>query len=101
MNQFGLTDREMNEVLRILADCPLVQRVLIFGSRAKGTFHQGSDIDLAIMNEGMSDGDVKSLMNRFSESSIPLNVDLVDYSKLTHEAFKSHIDRNGKLFFAR
>lgn len=101
VNQFGLTDREMKEISRILSECAAVQRVLIFGSRAKGSFHTGSDIDLAIENPGVSSRELIALAEKFRDSTLPVNVDLVDYNALTHQPFIEHIDRVGKLFFER
>jgi len=50
VNKYGLTDRDINTILKILSNYPEVETVNIFGSRATGSYEQGSDIDLAIMN---------------------------------------------------
>ena len=101
LNQYGLSERDMAEIFRILQSQPEIARVHIFGSRAKGTYHSGSDIDLAIMNEGAGFAVIQRLSEQFSESSLPFVVDLVDYTQLSHAEFKEHIDRVGKLFFER
>jgi predicted nucleotidyltransferase len=101
LNEFGLSHRDMNEIFRILQTCPEITRVHIFGSRAKGTFHNGSDIDLAIMNDGIDLGSVQMLSALFRESSLPYAVDLVDYAQLKHSEFREHIERVGKLFYYR
>lgn len=50
---FGLSARNQHTLYEILAKYPDIQTVHIFGSRAKGNFHIGSDMDLAIMNAGL------------------------------------------------
>ena len=99
LNEFGLSSREMNEVFRVLRAYPQITLVHIFGSRAKGTFHKGSDIDLAIMNGDVDTKIVEQLNSAFDESSLPFTVDLVQYHKLTNDSLKAHIDRVGKVFY--
>ncbi len=101
LNEYGLSVRDMAEIFRILQSQPAIARVHIFGSRAKGSYHAGSDIDLAIMNKGAGFVVMQRLTEQFRESSLPFVVDLVDYTQLSHAEFKAHIDRVGKLFFER
>jgi predicted nucleotidyltransferase len=101
LNEFGLSAREMNEVFRILLAHPQITRVFVFGSRAKGTFHTGSDLDLAIMNDDVDPKIVDKVIGAFNESSLPFSVDLVQYHALTHDSFKSHIDRVAKVFYQK
>ena len=99
LNEFGLSSREMNEVFRVLRAYPQITLVHIFGSRAKGTFHKGSDIDLAIMIGDVDPKIVDQLNSAFSESSLPFTVDLIQYHTLTNDSLKDHIDRVGKVFY--
>jgi predicted nucleotidyltransferase len=41
-------------ICEILGRHPNVRRAVLFGSRAKGNFREGSDIDLALEGEGCS-----------------------------------------------
>jgi predicted nucleotidyltransferase len=50
---------------------PDVKSVLIFGSGARGKYKQGSDIDLAIMNNGVNDKLISKIKSDFQESSLP------------------------------
>lgn len=100
-NEFGLTQREMEVTIQILRARPEVRRVHIFGSRAKGTFHAGSDVDLAIMDTNADHQLLLKLASDFQESSLPYFVDVVNYHSLENQAFKDHIDRVGKVFYSR
>jgi len=101
LNEFGLSSREMNEAFRVLHAYPKITLVHVFGSRAKGTFHKGSDIDLAIMNGDADPKIVDQLNADFNESSLPFSVDLIQYHTLTNDSLKAHIDRVGKVFYQR
>lgn len=96
-NSFGLTPRDMQTIQNILKKYPVIKKVNVFGSRAKGNFKKGSDIDLAIMNENVSEDIILKLISDFQESSLPYPVDIVNYPTLTQPALKEHIDRVGKL----
>jgi len=99
INVFGLTDRDMDSIKKIFSQYPEVKLVHIFGSRAKGNFNSGSDIDLALMNSGISEQTIAQLKNDFEESSLPYFVDLIYFTPLTHQELIDHINRVGVLFY--
>ncbi len=91
----------METIQNIFAKYLAMQKVVIFGSRAKGTYKYGSDIDLAVINEGVPETIISKINSAFEDSSLPYYVDLVNYSTLTHWELKDHIKRVGVLFFTR
>ena len=97
----GLTDRDIQTVYDILNKYPEVKKVWLIGSRATGNYQKGSDIDLAIMNEGVSEKTIRSIVSDFEESTLPYFVDIINYPKLQHPGLKEHIEKIGKLFFNR
>ena len=100
-NRFGLTVRDMNTFRAVFANYPEVKNVNIFGSRAKGNYHLGSDVDLAVMNMGVSAESFTKMKWDFEDSSLPYIVDLVDYNRLDKQEFIEHIDRVGIPFYIR
>ena len=98
-NKFGLKERDMNTIRSLFQSFPEVERVYLFGSRAKGNYRLGSDVDLAIMNKGVNSKTLSQLIGEFEESSLPYNIDLVDFTKLTNQEFIDHINRVGIPFY--
>lgn len=98
-NRYGLTERDMNTIFSILNKYPEVLIVHLFGSPAKGTHKFGSDVDLAIMNEGASKKTLSELRAEFEESTMPYRVDLVDFNRLEKREFLEHIERVGVPFY--
>ncbi len=96
----GLSERDVNSIFSILEKHPEVTQVVLFGSRALGTYKPGSDIDLAIMNDGVSVGSLRKLIAQFEESSLPYKVDLLLYPSIEIKALKEHIDRAGVAFYS-
>lgn len=102
MNPYGISERTFRLLQETFEQFPEVNEVLIFGSRAKGNYRHGSDIDLAIKGEKISPALVFKLKSVFNERlPIPYNVDVVGYEYLEHQALKDHINQRGRLIFTR
>lgn len=68
--------------------------VLAFGSRVTKTFKPHSDLDLCILGEeALSLNQFAHLREAFSESDLPMRVDLVDWATITPE-FQAIIEKN-------
>jgi predicted nucleotidyltransferase len=72
-----------------------IKKLILFGSRAKGTAKNGSDIDLALVGDGISFSDLCAIGARLEEFDLPYKVDLVLYNFITNQELKEHIDRVG------
>ncbi|MEJ7681172.1 MAG: nucleotidyltransferase domain-containing protein [Segetibacter sp.] len=46
--EFGLSDNEISKINEIFSAFPEIEKVIVFGSRAKGNFRAGSDIDMTL-----------------------------------------------------
>lgn len=99
INKFGLSERDMETINSLLQKFPEIKQVNIFGSRALDTYKQGSDIDLAVMNDNVTDKALNKLLSELSESALPYRVDIINYPTLSHEELKAHIQRVGQVFY--
>jgi len=97
---YGLNERDMHTISSILSNYDEVKQVLIFGSRAKGNYHAGSDIDMAIAGNVVWYKTLRKIKNDFSDSSLPYNVDVINFESLTNEDLKNHILRVGKPIYS-
>lgn len=97
---FGLPDHTLAILQKYFSSRSEIVKVLMFGSRAKGTEQPGSDIDLAIITMSAED-----LSNRvkadLEDLPTPYLFDVVDYQRIKHLPLKEHIDRVGKVLFER
>lgn len=98
---FGLSERDLQTLRNVFAAYPEIEEVRIFGSRAKGNYHKGSDVDLAVMNEGVSVKSIRAITALLSESSLPYRVDLVNFPALSYPDFIEHINRVGRLIYKK
>lgn len=68
--------------------------VWAYGSRVRGTGHAASDLDLVVRNPAQLDeetGGLGTLMEAFSESNLPIRVDLTDWARIP-EHFRQEIE---------
>ena len=56
--EIGLSDSEIQQVQSILGLFPHIEEVFLFGSRARGDYKRGSDIDLSIKGEELTREDL-------------------------------------------
>jgi predicted nucleotidyltransferase len=93
--RYGIRTGVWNQLLPILRSLPAVEQVVLFGSRAKGNFKPGSDIDLCVKGDALTDQDLKHLQQRIEELDLPWVVDLLHYESISDPSVTSHIDRVG------
>ncbi len=97
MNEFGISDKSWFILLKVIASFDEIERALIFGSRAKGNYKKGSDIDLAIDGQRVDASLGLDLSSKLNEgSSIPYFVDVVVVNGLQNAKLTEHIERIGK-----
>ena len=97
---FGLTKQDITKINDVFADYPEVKQVTIYGSRAKGNFRKGSDIDLTII--GVDDYSMKiEIGNDLDNILLPYKIDLSLYSQITDFDVLDHIKRIGCVFFKK
>ena len=59
---------------------------MIFGSRATGAARVYSDVDIAVIGDAPIDLGILARVNEdLEESSIPVNVDIVDFSRVSSD----------------
>jgi predicted nucleotidyltransferase len=101
MPSFGLSDKTLTTVRNILAGCTSVEKAVLYGSRAKGTYKPGSDIDLTLIGLGLTHRMLANLAGQLDESVIPYQVDLSIRDDIDNPNLLEHIARVGVVFYER
>ena len=97
---FGLSDRTISNLQGLFRDQKNIRKVLIFGSRAKGNYQPGSDIDLALIGEGITLKQRNHILSLIDDMGILYKVDLIDYNKNANTPIGEHINRVGKVLYS-
>lgn len=98
---YGLEQEDLTALVKILASNGKVDQIVLFGSRAKGSFDPGSDIDISISGKGLDTRDIIDCKVQIDGTSLPYKVDLIIYEKITEPMLRNHIDRVGINLYKR
>lgn len=97
----GLSLADQKLISNTFEQYPEVQQAKLFGSRAKGNYKQGSDIDIALyLSSTLTDDKKRSLLLQLHERleetlPLPYFFDLVDFSTISNAQLIEHIERVG------
>ena len=73
-----------------------VRDIVLFGSRAKGNFHDGSDIDICLFGT-FSNQELWQLSDAVDDLELPWKTDIVGFHLLNSPSLQEHILRVGLL----
>lgn len=90
----------LKQIVEIMKSNPKVEKVILFGSRAKETAKKQSDIDLAVVCPEMSFREFLRLYSQIEELNIPLMVDMVKFEN-ANPSLKDEIIKHGKIIYHR
>ena len=99
--KYGLSDRTLATLDAIFHKYSGIKQAILYGSRAKGNYRKGSDIDLALQVEDtFIHTDLLRIGNDFDDSDMPYFVDVSVYDSISNPDLKAHIDRVGKVLYS-
>lgn len=93
--KYGLSTSELAEIINVFRQASLVEKAVLFGSRAKGNYRPGSDIDLAVYGKNILFDDFLTLKVKLDELDILQKIDLVKFESIENAEFIDHINRVG------
>ena len=99
--KFGLKDETILKIQSAFVKFPEIEKVVIYGSRAKGNYRNGSDIDITLFGKELNHQILLRLMNEIDELNTPYMFDISIYDTLSSETLKEHINRVGLVFYER
>nr|VFK19663.1 MAG: Nucleotidyltransferase domain-containing protein [Candidatus Kentron sp. LPFa]VFK33623.1 MAG: Nucleotidyltransferase domain-containing protein [Candidatus Kentron sp. LPFa] len=79
--RFGLDETVIERINGAFTAFPSIKKVMLYGSRAKGNYRSGSDIDLTIIGTGVTEQEILALENRLDDLLLPYTIDLCIYPR--------------------
>jgi len=95
---FGLSEKTTDSINEIFSGYPTIEKVLLYGSRARGDYRNGSDIDLTIVGD-VSVEDRMRISGLIDDLPIPYMCDLSLHRCIRNENLLEHIERVGQVFY--
>lgn len=99
--RFGLKESTIDKINHVFAAYPQIKQVVLYGSRAKGNYRNGSDIDLTILGDEFTHSQMLHIANELDDLLLPYKIDLSLLRQISNPDLVEHIKRVGKVFYER
>lgn len=97
--QFGLKPDTISRINGVLAAHPEIEQAVLYGSRARGNYRAGSDIDLCLKGDALTLTQLLEIENELDDLLLPYKIDLSLHHALDNPELIDHIRRVGVVFY--
>jgi predicted nucleotidyltransferase len=98
--KFGLTQATIDKIRGVFARHAEVERVILYGSRAKGNYRNGSDIDLTLAGGAeLTLNILYKISSELDDLFLPYTIDLSILKDISDPDMLEHIERVGVTFY--
>ena len=105
LGNFGLPQATRRKLCDVFSRHPGILKVLVYGSRAKGNYRPGSDIDLSLQCESLETSlpfaEFLQIQDEIDDLMLPYSVDLLQFGQLVNPELLDHINRVGLPLYVR
>ena len=99
--KYGLSDKELVKINEVFACYPKIEKVILFGSRVKGNYKPGSDIDITLVGTGIDLNLLNNITGKLDDLLLPYMFDVSIFSHIKNSELIDHISRVGCTLFER
>jgi predicted nucleotidyltransferase len=99
--QCGLSETTQEKLVELFKKYSFIDNVILYGSRAKGNFKIGSDIDLTIKSSQMTLNQLLMLENDIDDLYLPYKVDISLFNQIDNSNLIDHIQKVGIEFYKK
>lgn len=98
---FGLKETTIQKIRSIFIKYLAIEKVILYGSRAKGNYKNGSDIDITLIGDSLTYKLISDIENDLDELYLPYTFDISIYKFIENDKLINHINRVGKVFYEK
>ena len=99
--KYGLKDHIIQQIQKVFSDFPLIEEVILYGSRAKGNYKPGSDIDFTLQGKDLDLSALNKISLALDDLFLPYTFDLSIYKHIDSDDLLDHIKRVGICFYKK
>ncbi|MBM4422184.1 MAG: nucleotidyltransferase domain-containing protein [Chloroflexi bacterium] len=99
--RFGLKETTIQRICGVFAKYPQIEKAVIYGSRAKGNYKNGSDIDLTLHGGDLTLDILYKIMTEIDDLLLPFTIDLSIFQDIRDPDVIEHIRRVGVAFYQK
>lgn len=98
---YGLKQRYLDQMKEVFNAHAAVEKVILYGSRAKGDYRKWSDIDLTFIGNGLTLSLLMKIETELDDLLMPYKIDASIYTSIENEDLVDHINRVGAIFYEK
>lgn len=91
----GLTVDDLAKLRNLFVKYEHIERVILYGSRAKGNFKPFSDVDITLLGDNLSHAELSQLLVDVDDLLLPYQFDISIFKNLKNADLIDHINRVG------
>lgn len=96
----GLNKQILNQIVNLILDYKIPEKIVIFGSRVRANYKYTSDIDIAIFGKDWTSRDINIIKHTLDEYvKTPLKFDVLNFYAVTKDRLKENILKKGRLIY--
>jgi predicted nucleotidyltransferase len=99
--KFGLKAETIQKIISVFEKHAEVEKVIIYGSRAKGNYRIGSDIDITLFGEKLTHDILTKINIEIDDLNTPYLFDISIFTMLNAPSLEEHINRVGLVFYEK
>ena len=97
--KFGLKQETIDKINSVFEKHSEIENVVIYGSRAKGNYRNGSDIDLTLNGKELNYAVLSKIDQEIDDLNTPYLFDISIFDLLNAPDLEEHINRVGQIFY--
>jgi type I restriction enzyme S subunit len=98
---YGLKLHTIQAIQNVFVTYPTIEKAILYGSRAKGNYRNGSDIDLTLVGENLTLSEQFTIETALDDLLLPYKIDLSLYHKMDNPDLLDHIEKVGINFYEK
>jgi len=98
---YGLKDSELTNLKALFAKNDRLERVILYGSRAKGTYKPFSDVDITLVGRELTHSDLNRMILDIGDLLLPYMFDISIFHTLKSSDLIDHINRRGIVIYEK
>lgn len=98
---YGLKDIEMAYLETLFSKNERIERVILYGSRAKGNHKPFSDVDITLVGDKLTHEDLNRIILAIDDLLLPYLFDISIFHQLKNDTLIDHINRRGIVIYEK
>ena len=101
VKRFGLKEATINKIMAVFEKYTQIDKILLYGSRAKGNYRNGSDIDLTLIGDQLNYSQLSGIESDIDDLFLPYSFDISIFKDIDNPDLVEHINRVGVVLYEK